>query len=107
MATHLIPVLNQTHLDQIRAQHANILIYFDNPYDTASQKLKMPLHEFCKKHDLILASVRTPQPLVKNKNGLESRLPILTAVKEAEMVGSFYEYDAEKLCAQLEAMYRY
>ena len=101
MATHLIQIQSQEHLDAVRAAHADLVLFFDNPLDSACCKLRAPLLSKCAASDRLLVAVSSPTPITVGTG----RLPFVTVVKEAELAASLYTEDVEELWKQIESVY--
>jgi hypothetical protein len=102
MATHLIQIKCQEHLDRVRATHAELIIFFDNPLDSQCQKLRAPLLAKCVQANRLLVAVPMSAPMVKGSSGL----PFVTVIKEADLAASLSTSNIEELWSEIEAVYK-
>lgn len=102
MATHLIQIKCQEHLDQVRAEHADLILFFDNPLDSVCCKLRAPLLAKCVEADRLLVTVPSPAPVVQGSSGQ----PFVTVVKEANLAASLSTENVDKLWSEIEAVYQ-
>lgn len=99
MAVHFIQIRCQEQLDQVRAEHATMVLFLDNVYDSACQRLRAPLLKKCQEMGRLLVAVPSPAPVdATGKSGL----PFVSIVVEADIVASLYEPNIDKLWAGIE-----